>query len=144
VASNEYHVIYQVKVTKNARKQGLKTGLSEKSGFEIIADLKELKYWPKNREFFDYETVFEALEFKYYSESKWIRVVVFQDEVRKTMWVIRVIVKKQNTLNTIADRVGIETAVREIKADIRHFQKEQARVNQKNSLNLIIGGQNER
>ncbi len=143
MVSDDYEVVYKVRVTKNARKQGVKTGLSEKARLEIIADLKELKYWPHNREFFDYETAFDALEFKYYSESKWIRVIVFQDDVRKVMWVIRVMVKKQNTLNTIADKVGIETAVREVKADIRHYQKEQDKANHQGKLNLITGGQNE-
>lgn len=138
----EYTKNYRVAVTKNARKQGLKLGLSYENLDSIISQIKRLCYWPDNKDEFEYEKAFEAFEFKFNGiENKWIRVFAYQDDVRKTMWIIKVMAKKQNALTT-ADKIGIQAAVSMIEQDIREFEKMKKRLAQIESLKLLNGGKN--
>lgn len=134
-----YKINYKVKVTKAAIKQGKKLPITEKQRLEIIKDVKLLKHWSENEANFDYESAFGAIEFKYNLAGKWIRVIVFQDDVRKVMWVIRVFAKKTNQIEKV-HQIGIETAVSQIKAEIRKFEKEQKYTGARSKLNLVSGG----
>lgn len=134
-----YKINYKVKVTKAAIKQGKKLPITEKQRLEIIKDVKLLKHWSENEANFDYESAFGAIEFKYNLAGKWIRVIVFQDDVRKVMWVIRVFAKKTNQIEKV-HQIGIETAVSQIKAEIRMFEKEQKYTGARSKLNLVSGG----
>ncbi len=134
-----YKINYSVKVTKAAIKQGKKLPITEKQRLEIIKDVKLLKHWSENEANFDYESAFGAIEFKYNLAGKWIRVIVFQDDVRKVMWVIRVFAKKTNQIEKV-HQIGIETAVSQIKAEIRKFEKEQKYTGARSKLNLVSGG----
>ncbi len=141
----EYVENYQVRVTKTARKQGEKLGLTEKARLRVINELRLLKYWPDIAENFDYEKAFGVLEFKFDRiENKWIRVFVFKDEVRKTMWVINVLSKKTNKL-TYADQVSIRTAVSRIEHDLKFFEKKQKEIERmkNNKLQILKGGRDE-
>lgn len=134
-----YKINYKVKVTKAAIKQGKKLPITEKQRLEIIKDVKLLKHWSENEANFDYESAFGAIEFKYNLAGKWIRVIVFQDDVRKVMWVIRVFAKKTNQIEKV-HQIGIETAVSQIKAEIRKFENEQKYTGARSKLNLVSGG----
>lgn len=134
-----YKINYKVRVTKAAIKQGKKLPITEKQRLEIIKDVKLLKHWSENEANFDYESAFGAIEFKYNLAGKWIRVIVFQDDVRKVMWVIRVFAKKTNQIEKV-HQIGIETAVSQIKAEIRKFEKEQKYTGARSKLNLVSGG----
>lgn len=134
-----YKINYKVKVTKAAIKQGKKLPITDKQRLEIIKDVKLLRHWSENEANFDYESAFGAIEFKYNLAGKWIRVIVFQDDVRKVMWVIRVFAKKTNQIEKV-HQIGIETAVSQIKAEIRKFEKEQKYTGARNKLNLVSGG----
>lgn len=134
-----YKINYRVKVTKAAIKQGKKLPITEKQRLEIIKDVKLLKHWSENEANFDYESAFGAIEFKYNLAGKWIRVIVFQDDVRKVMWVIRVFAKKTNQIEKV-HQIGFETAVSQIKAEIRKFEKEQKYAGARSKLNLVSGG----
>lgn len=134
-----YKINYKVKVTKAAIKQGKKLPITEKQRLEIIKDVKLLKHWSENEANFDYESAFGAIEFKYNLAGKWIRVIVFQDDERKLMWVIRVFAKKTNQIEKV-HQIGIETAVSQIKAEIRKFKKEQKHTGAHSKLNLVSGG----
>ena len=134
-----YKINYKVKVTKAAIKQGKKLPISEKQRLEIIKDVKLLKHWSENEANFDYESAFGAMEFKYNLAGKWIRVIDFQDDVRKVMWVIRVFAKKTNQIEKV-HQIGIETAMSQIKAEIRKFEKEQKHASARSKLNLVSGG----
>lgn len=131
-------VNYRVSVTKRARKQGEKLKVSNRTKLEIIKELKQLKYWSVNEEDFEYESAFGAIEFKFDVEGKWVRVFVFQDDYRKTMWVIKVLDKKQNDLKKY-DQIGIETAVsalkREVLAQKKIDNKESSK--KKTGLNIV-------
>lgn len=128
-----------MKVTKAAIKQGKKLPITEKQRLEIIKDLKLLKHWSENEANFDYEPAFGAIEFKYNLAGKWIRVIVFQDDVRNVMWVIRVFAKKTNQIEKV-HQIGIETAVSQVKAEIRKFEKEQKHKGARSKLGLLPGG----
>lgn len=139
---SEFQANYTVKVTKIARKQGLKLGLSAENLDRIISQILRLCYWPENKDEFDYEKAFDAFEFKFNGiENKWIRVFVYQDDVRKIMWVIKVMAKKQNAL-TKADKISIQAAVSMIEQDIREFEKQQKKMIQLEGLKLLNGGKN--
>jgi hypothetical protein len=135
-----YKINYKVKVTRAAIKQGKKLPISEKQRLEIVKDVKMLIHWSENEANFDYESAFGAIEYKYdLPGKKWIRVIVFQDDVRKVMWVIRVFAKKTNQIEKV-HRIGIETSVTQIKAEIRKYEKEQKYIDARNKLNLVSGG----
>jgi hypothetical protein len=139
-----YKVNYLVKPTKAAIKQGRKLPLSEKERLEIIRDVQLLKHWSGNASNYDCENAFGAIEFKYdLSGNRWIRVMVFQDDIRKIMWVIRVFAKKNNQIGK-ADKIGIENAVTRMKNEIKSFERRQKNLSAKEKLNLVSGGkQNE-
>lgn len=137
---DSYKVNYSVRPTKATIKQGKKLPLSPKERLEIIKDIKLLKHWNENEANYEYESAYGAIEFKYdYPGKKWIRVMVFQDDVRKVMWVIRVFAKKDNQISKV-DKIGIETAVTNMKTEIRKFEKEQKNMKAKNNLNVLKGG----
>ncbi|MBI3555459.1 MAG: hypothetical protein HY074_04250 [Deltaproteobacteria bacterium] len=50
-----FTVNYKVAVTKVARKQGLKLGISDKERLWIIQEMKLLKFWPAISDRFDFE-----------------------------------------------------------------------------------------
>lgn len=131
---------YSVKATKAAIKQGTKLPITDKERLEIIRDVKLLKHWSENEANYEYENAFGAIEFKYnLSGKRWIRVIVFKDDVRKVMWVIRVFAKKTNQIERV-HQIGIETAVTQIKAEIRKFEKDQKYLEAKKNLSLVAGG----
>ena len=137
-----YNINYKVRATKAAKKQGKKLPIIDKQKLEIIEDVKQLKHWSENEDNFDYESAFGAIEFKYdLPGKKWIRVMVFKDDVRKTMWVIRVFLKKTNSIERV-HQIGIETAVTQMKAEIREYEKSQKRAKVKGNLNVVTGGKN--
>jgi hypothetical protein len=134
-----YPINYVVKVTKTARKQGLKLGITDKTRLWIIEEMKLLKHWPEISQNFDYENAFGAIEFKFHEEKHWIRVFVYNDDLRKTMWVIKVMSKKTNAL-TVADKISIETAVSRMEQDLKTFKKKQSQA----QLGLkLVGGKSE-
>lgn len=114
--------------------------ITDKQRLEIIDDIKLLKHWNQNADYYDYESAFGAIEFKYdLPGKKWIRVMVYQDGVRKIMWVIRVFNKKTNSISKV-HQIGIETAVSQIRNDIRKYEKEQKNKEVKGILNVVTGG----
>jgi hypothetical protein len=133
-----YTVKYSVKVTKTARKQGLKLGVTEKTRLWIIDEMKLLKHWPDIAPQFEHEGAFGTIEFKFYEEKHWIRVFVFKDDERKIMWVVKVMSKKTNVL-TSADQISIETAVSRMEQDLRNYKKRQSQP----TLKVVEGGKNE-
>ena len=137
-----YKVNYKVKVKKAAIKQGRKLPITNKQRLGIIDDIKLLKHWSENEDNYDYENAYGAIEFKYdLPGKKWIRVVVFKDDVRKIMWVIRVFLKKTNSISRV-HQIGIETAVTQIKSEIREYEKAHRRNETKGKLNVVTGGKN--
>lgn len=136
----QYKANYSVKVTKAAIRQGKKLPITEKQKLEIINDLKLLKFWSENESNYDYQSAYGAIEFKYdLAGNKWIRVMVYQDDARKIMWIIKVFAKKSNQISRV-DQIGIETAVSRIRAEIRAFEKKQKYERAKKKLNLVSGG----
>ena len=131
---------YIVKVKKAAIKQGKKLAITNKQRLEIIGDLKLLKHWSENAENYDFENAFGAIEFKYnLPGKKWVRVMVYQDEVRKIMWVMKVFNKKTNSISKV-HQIGIETAVSQVKNDIRKYEKKQKNREAKSKLSVVTGG----
>lgn len=131
---------YRVIATKQARDAGKKL-LRESNLLWLIRELKQLKHWPNNRDEFEYEKAFRAIEFKFYIEGKWIRVFVYQDDSRKVMWVIRAFAKKTNQLTT-HQQVSVETAVSRLEQEIRLYtrRKQQELSARRNRLRVIEGG----
>ena len=138
MASDKYTANYRVQVTGTALKQGQKLPVTDKVRAWIIQEMLLLKYWPQIADRFDHEPAFGAIEFKFGSRDHWIRVFAYQDDERKTMWIIKVMVKKSNELR-VADKVSITTAISRIKQDIEHFKKQQEE--QKKNLKFLKGGQ---
>lgn len=139
----QYEVRYTVYVTKRGRKDGEKTGLSRGAANSIKQELLLLKYWPDVKDIFDYEQVAGALKFNFdHVDNKWIRVFVYQDDVRKIMWVFKVISKKTNKL-TKTDVMAVEAYVREIEFDIKKYQTEQLAAASQAQLKVLKGGQDE-
>ena len=130
---------YEVRATKRARKQGEKLPISEEARVQIIKELKRLKFWNTNEEEYTYETAYGAIEFKFQERDHWIRVFVFQDDLRRTMWVFRVIAKKTNQIAQ-EDKMAIETAVSEFEREIRLLKAQEARNMKKGNLSAIDGG----
>lgn len=141
--SSEYSVRYLVNVTKKARKDGEKLGLSAEAKRSIVEELKQLKYWPETKDIFDYEKVAGAFKFNFdFVEGKWIRVFVYQDDVRKIMWIFKVIAKKTNKL-TQTDITAVEAFVREIELEIKMYEEKMLQ-QQKPQLKVIKGGKDGR
>lgn len=134
-----YKTNYQVKVTKQAIRQGHKLGLTNKSRLWIISQMKLIKHWPEIGEQFDYEMADKALEFKFYVESKWIRVFVYKDDDRKIMWVIKAITKKTNELST-TDMISLRTAISVVETDLNNYRREQKHQKKLPSLKSVKGG----
>jgi len=140
VDSKTYKVNYKVRVTKATIKQGTKLPITDKQRLEIIKEMKLLKHWNENEANYDYEPAFGAIEFKFnLPGKKWIRVIVFQDDERKIMWVIRTFAKKSNQIEK-RHQIGIETAVSQLKAEIEKYKREQKYMNAKNNLGVVKGG----
>ncbi len=137
---NKFLINYSVKVTKAARRQGKQLKLSPEVKYELIVEMKELKYWDQNSSEYDYEEAFGAIEFKYQRERKWIRIIVFKDDDRRIMWVIRVFSKKNNQILDV-DKIGIETAVRRLKREIMEYKKQQKLEEKKQKLKLLSKGE---
>jgi len=93
---------YKLFVTKKALKEGRKLSITEDSKNSIKEELMFLQYWPDSKDQFDFETVNGLLKFNfdYVDGRHWIRVFVFQDDVRRIMWVLHVVEKKTNKLTT--------------------------------------------
>lgn len=137
----EYTVTYKVLSNKKVRKEGVKLGISSAARKAIIKELKLLKFWPENKEQFDFESVNGCLKFNFdHVEGHWIRVFVYQDDVRKVMWVFKVISKKTNKL-TKADLAGVDAFVREIELAIQ--QELSVEKKKQNHLKIIKGGRDE-
>lgn len=135
-----FQATYKVKVTKQARKHGRSLPISKKDRLEIIDHLKTLKFWPDNREEFEYEKVLGAFEFKFLTKDHWVRAFVYQDDVRKIMFVIKVIVKKTNQLSQV-DLINLKTLVSSMTQEIDHFKKEELKKkNGKTQLQALKGG----
>src|SRR5262249_42107586 len=96
-------------------------------------------YWPDNADEFYHEKVFGAIKFDFDIEDKWIRVFVFQDDVRKTMWVLRAFAKKTNKL-TGAQQISVETAVGRIEHEIELFKQQQQQAEKRAKLGVVRGG----
>lgn len=138
----EYRVRYKVVPTKIAIKQGKKLGVSDVTLYELIQEVKLLKFWPDNEGQFDYEKVGEAIEFKFNGvENKWIRVFVWQDDERKILWVVKVMAKKQNALKT-HEKISLETAVSQIKEDLKFYKKNETKQLEIARLKVVDGGKN--
>jgi len=135
---DEFEERYRVVATKHAKDAGKKL-LREENRLWLIRVLQRLKYWPENRDEFDFEKAFGAIEFKFDIEDKWIRIFVYQDDVRKVMWVVRVFAKKTNQL-TVAQRIGVETAVSRIEQEIALYEKEQKELGRRRQWKVIEGG----
>ena len=65
--------------------------------------------------------------------------MVYQDEVRKIMWVMKVFNKKTNSISKV-HQIGIETAVSQVKNDIRKYEKKQKNREAKSKLSVVTGG----
>ena len=137
--SDELKANYKVRVLKQVKKRGEKLDLKNKSKLEIIGHISRLKFWDNNKDDYEYETAFEALEFKFYAEQKWIRVFVFKDDERKIMHVIHVCKKKDNQIEK-EHKIAVETIVRMIKNDIRRYKKEKELEDKKGKLDVFDGG----
>jgi len=139
-----FSVNYIIKVTKTAKKQGRKLNLSDQALNWLINQVKLLKFWPENSAEFDCEKVGEAYEFKFdHVEDKWIRVFIYQDNIRKILWVIKVMAKKQNSL-TQADHISLQTAISQMKQDLNEYKRLQLKEIKSNSLIAIKGGKDEK
>ena len=134
---DRYKINYRVQVTGTALKQGRKLPVPDKVKAWIIQEMLLLKYWPQIADRFEHEPAFGAIEFKFGSRDHWIRVFVYQDDDRKMMWIIKVMVKQQNDLR-VADKISIQTAITRIKQDIEQFKKQQEE--QKKNLKVVKGG----
>lgn len=139
-----FSINYTIKVTKTAKKQGRKLNLSGQTLNWLINQVKLLKFWPENSAEFDYEKVGEAYEFKFdHVEDKWIRVFIYQDDIRKILWVIKVMAKKQNSL-TQTDHISLQTAISQMKQDLNEYNRLQLKEVKLNSLIAIKGGKDEK
>lgn len=134
-----FKINYKVKLTKAARKQGNKLRISEKERLEIIEQLKLLKHWSENESDFEYENAFECIEFKFKTLNHWVRIIVFKDDVRKIMWIIKAFLKKTNAIERV-HQIGIESTVTQIKAEMREYEKELKNKNKRATLNIVAGG----
>jgi len=129
---------YRVIATKQAKSAGKKL-LGEKDRLWLIRELITLKYWPDNANDFDHEKVYGAIKFDFYLEQKWIRVFVVQDDVRKVMWVVRAFAKKTNQLTT-AQQISVQTAVGQIRQEIKVVEKRQKQLDPRTQMRVIEGG----
>lgn len=130
---------YKVSVTKSARRQGHKLPISSDDKANIIREMKELKHWSLNEHTFNYESAYGALEFKYNLSQHWVRIFVFQDDVRKVMWIFRAIVKKDNQIAK-EDKLAIETAVKRFKREILAYAQDQEKSEKAKNLDILRGG----
>ena len=119
---NEMTENYKVQVLSSVKKLGDKLDLVKKSKLEIIKHISNLKYWDRNKDDYDYEIAYEAIEFKFSADQKWIRVFVYKDDERKIMHVIHVCKKKANQIER-EHKISIETQVRRIKSDLLKYKK---------------------
>jgi len=138
MAADEYEVKYRV-IALNPAKDAGKKLLREENRLWLIQELQRLKYWPDNEDEFDYEKAFGAIEFKFRIEDKWIRIFVYEDNTRKVMWVLRAYAKKTNQL-TVAQRIGVETAVSRIEQEIKLYEKQQKQLDRRSQLRVLQGG----
>ncbi len=139
----EYQKRYRVSITKPAKRAGDKVFAQEKNRLWLIRELQKLRYWPENKDEFECEKAFGAIKLDFYLEEKWIRVFVYEDPDRSTMWIIGVFVKKTNQL-TLAQQISVETAVSRLQQEIKQYRKQQKTMEERNRLRVIEGGGRDR
>jgi len=130
---------YRVSATKAARRAGNKLFSNAKHRLWLIRELKRLADWPDNADEFDHEKVMGAVKLDFYVESKWIRIFIYEDKPRETVWVIGAFAKKSNRLTT-AQQISVETAVSRIEQEIKLFERQKRQEEQMGRLKLIEGG----
>lgn len=132
---------FRVRPTSRVAKLGENLPITDKQRLEIIASMRELKFWPGNKDEFDYCKAFGVWEFKFNKKDHWVRAFVHEDNDCKMMIVIHVLVKKTNAL-TKADEIAVSTALKSYeneKAMKKDAEAKLEELNQK-SLKLYKGG----
>jgi hypothetical protein len=108
---------YQVRPTSQAIKLGRKLAISAGERLEIIEHLRELKHWPDNKDDFEYEQAFGALEFKFNTKDHWVRVFIHQEDSDfKEMVILHVTCKKKNKLVEV-DKIAVTSALANLKRE---------------------------
>lgn len=140
MANTEFREKYRVVATKQARAAGRKLFGNDRHRLGLIRELQELKYWPENKDRFEYEKIWGAIKFNFdHIEGKWIRVFVYPDEDRQIMWVIAVFAKKTNQLS-VANQISVATAVSRVEQEIKIYRKKQDQAQRMSALQVIKGG----
>jgi hypothetical protein len=138
-AEEEPQPRYRVVATKAAKRAGNKLFAEEKNRLWLIRELQKLKFWPANRDEFEHEKLLGAIKLDFHVEQKWIRVFIYEDKARETVWVIGAFAKKTNRLTT-AQMISVETAVSRVEQEIRLHEKKQKQLEQTSKLRVIEGG----